>query len=164
MVRLSAESERLDALNVLAADRRELTLGIRTAQPLPKSRNRKQKKVIDRLRDQARTQIDQQLSDRARRAFRGHVAVEVRASVSPGRGVPDLPTMVKEYMDQLVRTVVQDHSVVDHLIAVLEPTTESGADVTMRCLPLDIFAAEFDRPAASAVRHATGSDSIPTLS
>lgn len=145
VARLSRRTERIDALNVMAADRRELALQIRTDRPLRKPRGRAQQRSIAAMREQAESQIRDQMSAPARRAFRGHIAVELRAAVDDGRGVPDLATMVKEYMDLLKGLVVPDDSVVDHLIAVREPGASPGAEVTIRCQPLAIFEANYDR-------------------
>jgi hypothetical protein len=59
--------------------------------------------------------------------------------------VPELPKMVKDYVDLLVGSVVDDDSRVEHLLVLLDSTTHDGVDVTVRCLPLSIFEAEFDR-------------------
>jgi Holliday junction resolvase RusA-like endonuclease len=145
VVRLSPQTERDDALNVLAADRRELALQVHGEQPLRKPTTRAQKKRIEGLRAQAAVQIEEQLTAAARRAFRGRIAVELRVRVTEGRGVPDLRKMVKDYVDLLVGSVVDDDSRVDHLLVLLDSATHEGVDVTVRCLPLSIFEAEFDR-------------------
>jgi hypothetical protein len=145
VVRLSPQTERNDALKVLAADRRELALQVHGEQPLRKPTTRAQKKRIEGLRAQATVQIEEQLTAAARRAFRGRIAVDLRVRVTEGRGVPELPKMAKAYVDLLVGSVVEDDSRVDHLLVLLDSVTHDGVDVTVRCLPMSIFEAEFDR-------------------
>jgi Holliday junction resolvase RusA-like endonuclease len=145
VVRLSRQSEERDALNVLAADRRELALNVCTERPLRKPRNPKQGKTVQRLRAQAAEQIAEQLDSSARRAFRGRVAIELRLSVANEPITPALATMVKDYVDLLVGPVVVDDSRVDHLMVLREPSDGERAEATLRCIPLSIFAAEYDR-------------------
>ena len=145
MVRLSDETERADLLNVLAAERREIALTITTATPLRKSRNSTQARRIARLREQARSQIGQQLDAASRRRFRGHVAVELGLSVPSSRRFDaGLGPMVKAYLDVLKGPVVFDDADVDHLL-VLRAPAEDAAVAVARCLPLSIFAADYDR-------------------
>ncbi len=53
--------------------------------------------------------------------------------------------MVKDYLDLLKGSVVPDDAQVDHLLVSREPTSAARTTVTMRCLPLSVFAAEYDR-------------------
>ena len=145
MVRLSRETEQRDALNVLAADRRELTLKLCTERPLRKPQNPIQRKTVRRLRTQAAEQIAAQLDSSARRAFRGRVAVELRLRIVSEPSMPALPTMVKDYVDLLVGPVVVDDSRVDHLMVLRESSNHEHAEAILRCIPIAIFAAEYDR-------------------
>ena len=123
MVRLSDQTEHADFLNVLAAERRELALTITTATPLRKSRNSTQGRRIARLREQARSQIGEQLDAGARRRFRGHIAVELALNV-PGTRRYDagLGPLVKAYLDVLKGPVVFDDADVDHLPVLRAPS------------------------------------------
>ena len=145
MVRLSRGSEQRDALNVLAADRRELTLKLCTERPLRKPQNPIQRQTVQRLRAQAAEQIAEQLDSSARRAFRGRVAVELRLRIVSAPTTPALPTMVKDYVDLLVGPVVVDDSRVDHLMVLREASNREHAEAILRCIPISIFAAEYDR-------------------
>jgi hypothetical protein len=145
VVRLSRESEQRDALNILAADRRELALTLSTKRPLRKPQNPKQRKAIAQLREEASAQIARQLAHPARRVFRGRVALELRLRVPDEPPPPALATMVKDYIDLLVGSVVVDDSRVDHLLVLGEPADDDRAKASLRCLPLSIFAAEYDR-------------------
>jgi hypothetical protein len=145
VVQLSRQSEQRDALNILAADRRELTLKLRTERPLRKPQNPKQRKAVQRLRAEAAEQIADQLNSSARRTFRGRVAIELRLSVADTPAAPALATMVKDYVDLLVGSLVVDDSRVDHLLVLRETSSGDYAEATVRCLPLLIFAAEYDR-------------------
>lgn len=146
MVRLSDQTEHADFLNVLAAERRELALTITTATPLRKSRNSTQGRRIARLREQARSQIDEQLDAGARRRFRGHIAVELALSVPDARRYQaGLGPLVKAYLDVLKGPVVFDDADVDHLLVLRVPSQGAATVAVARCLPVSIFCADYDR-------------------
>jgi hypothetical protein len=85
MVRLSRTTEQRDALNVLAAGRREIDVQLVTERPLRKPKSRAQVAWMERLRADAATQLGEQLDARTRRAFRGRIAVEMRVRMPTGR-------------------------------------------------------------------------------
>jgi hypothetical protein len=146
MVRLTDQAEHADFLNVLAAERRELALTISTGTPLRKSRNSKQARRVARLREHARSQIDEQLDAVVRRRFRGHIAVELRLSVPDSRRHDaGLGPLVKAYLDLLKGPVVFDDALVDHLLVLRVPSDGVATVVNARCLPVSIFAADYDR-------------------
>lgn len=146
MVRLTHQAEHADFLNVLAAERRELALTITTGTPLRKSRNSKQARRVARLREQARSQIDEQLDAVARRRFRRHIAVELQLSVPDSRRHDaGLGPLVKAYLDLLKGPVVFDDALVDHLLVLRLPSEGAATVVTARCLPVSIFAVDYDR-------------------
>jgi hypothetical protein len=145
MVRLSRESEKRDGLNVLSADKRELTLTLTTPQPLRKPRSAVQTRRMEELRRDVRRQISSQLDDAARRVFRGHVAVEMRLALPADRHRAGLATVVKDYLDVLKGIVIFDDATVDHLLVLREPPVTRGTEVMLRCLPLRLFAADYDR-------------------
>lgn len=145
-MRLSAETERLDALNVLAADARELVLELQTKRPLAKPKSRSQKKAMRQERANAQESIRYQLTAEGRRAFRGLVALELRLEMPPGPHRAGLPRVVKDYLDVLKGLVLPDDAVVEHLL-VLHTNAPEGRPFTsrIRCLPLSVFVSEFDR-------------------
>lgn len=146
MVRLSPETKRADFLNVLAAQRRELALRICTDRPLRKPKTATQRRQLAALREEARLQISAQLDAQTRRAFRGRVAVELRLGL-PGTERHDagLPALVKAYIDLLKGPVVFDDARVEHLLVLRQPSTDTRTTVLARCLPVSVFAAEYDR-------------------
>jgi hypothetical protein len=146
MVRLSPETEHADFLNVLAAERRELAVKITSDRPLRKPRTATHSRQVAALRAQAREQIDSQLDAQGRRAFRGQVAVELHLDLPNGtRHDAGLPALVKPYVDLLEGPVVFDDARIDHLLVLKRPAAADRATVYARCLPLSIFAAEYDR-------------------
>lgn len=145
MVRLGRETELRDGLNVLAAGRRELILAIKTPRPLRKPRSHAQVKEQRELRADAQRQVMEQLDAAARSRFRGRIAVELRLALQSGRHAAGLGPVVKAYLDVLKGPVVFDDATVDHLLVLREPPVESGSVVMVRCLPLGLFAAEYDR-------------------
>lgn len=145
MVRLSSETEERDALRVLEASRRRLVLPLVSEMALRKP-GPKQARQIAGLRRDLEQQIVDQLEDSGRRAFRGHIAVDMALEVPrSGRHVPELGTMVKAYLDLLKERVIPDDAVVDHLFAWRTVGWDGQARVTLRCLPMSVFTAEFDR-------------------
>ncbi|HEX6666527.1 MAG TPA: hypothetical protein VF081_08035 [Solirubrobacterales bacterium] len=142
-MRLSSETETLDALQVLAARRRELPLTIVTSRPLRKTK-RTSKRVREALRSEVLGQIDAQLKERRRRAFRGRVAVDLELQLPEGRYGAEMGPVVKGYLDVLVGSVYSDDAVVDHL-TVSCSHAPGGTTVKVRCQPVDLFAASFDR-------------------
>jgi hypothetical protein len=146
MVRLSPETEHADFLNVLAAERRELAVKITSDRPLRKPRTATHSRQVAVLREQARQQIAVQLDAQGRRAFRGRIAVELNLGLPSGaRHDVGLPALVKPYVDLLKGPVVFDDARVDHLLVLRRPAVGNGTTVLARCLPLSIFAAEYDR-------------------
>ena len=146
MVRLSPETEHADFLNVLAAERRELAVKITSDRPLRKPRTATHSRQVAILREQARQQIVLQLDAQGRRAFRGRIAVELSLGLPGGaRHDAGLPALVKPYVDLLKGPVVFDDARVDHLLVLRQPSAGDSAIVLARCLPLSIFAAEYDR-------------------
>jgi hypothetical protein len=146
VVRFSAETERADFLNVLAAERRELRLTMTTDRPLRQGRSPSRRRQLEAYRATVARQIDFQLDARGRRAFRGRIAVELRLGVPRGgRDDAGLPALVKAYLDVLKGPVVFDDSTVDHLLVLRQPAETERTVVFARCLPLAIFAAEYDR-------------------
>jgi hypothetical protein len=53
--------------------------------------------------------------------------------------------VVKEYLDVLSGPVYSDDAIIDHLMVTCSYTDEEVAKVLVRCLPVDLFAARFDR-------------------
>jgi hypothetical protein len=145
MVRLSRAFEERDVLDVLAADRREIRLTICTPRPIRQPGNRAQRLRLRSLRVDAANQIDQRMNADSRRAFRGPIAVELRIALPAGRDDAALSPVVKAHLDLLVGSVVDDDKFVDHLLVLRERIAGPGSEATIRCLPLSIFAAEFDR-------------------
>lgn len=142
-MRLSPETEALDALQALASRRRELPLVIKTERPLRKTK-RTPKPVRESLRTEVLSQIEAQLKERGRRAFRGHVAVDLELQLPEGRYGATMGPVVKGYLDVLVGSVYSDDAVVDHL-TVSCSYAPGGATVRVRCQPVALFAASFDR-------------------
>jgi hypothetical protein len=145
VVLLSPETERRDALNVLAADRRELAIEITTDRPLRKPRNARQVHAMKRLRSNALAQIRGQLEEGSRQAFRGHVAIELRLAIPTGRHAAGLTPVVKDYVDLLSDLVIPDDAIIEHLLVVREPTSAADTTVIVRCLPISVFCEEYDR-------------------
>jgi hypothetical protein len=173
MVVLSQRTEETDALNALAADRRELAVTIATAEPLRKGRNSQQKRRLSRLRADAQRRVAARLRAERRRPFRGRIAVEMRLALPTDRHDAGLSRVVKEYVDLLESAVVFDDARIDHLLVRLaDPPPAGGATVSVRCLPVSIFAAEYDRafkvlseraaPAVSTAQFRDGARIKPT--
>ena len=146
MVRFGREIEHVDFLNVLAADRRELRLTLTTDRPLRHPKTSTHRRKVARLRAEVSGQIAAQLDERSRRAFRGRIAVELRLGL-PVRERHDasLPAIVKAYVDLLNGAVVFDDARIDHLLVLRQPAAGDHTVVLARCLPVSIFAAEYDR-------------------
>ena len=145
MVKLSRDTELGDCLNVLAANARELELTLTTERPLRKPKTMLQTKQLVDLRRDITSQIFDQLSTRARRSFRGPIAVEFRLGLPSGRHGAQLTTAVKAYLDALKGPVVFDDATVEHLLVVRGAPPINGAEVRVRCLPTRLFAADYDR-------------------
>lgn len=145
MVVLSKRTEGVDALNVLAAERREFVFSVTTSELLRKPRTRHQVRRLALLRAEARRQVTEQLSDQARRSFRGRVAVQIRLTSQTGRNEAGLGRVIKDYVDLLKGVVVFDDARIDHLLVRRESSTAGDAVAAVRCLPISVFAAEYDR-------------------
>lgn len=145
MVKLSRGTELSDTLNVLAATERELDLTLTTDRPLRKPRTTLQTKELAELRREVAAQIFDQLSERARRSFRGPIAVEMHLGLPAGRHSAQLSTAVKAYIDALKGPVVFDDATVAHLLVLRGRPPVDGVQVRVRCLPLRLFAADYDR-------------------
>lgn len=145
MVKLSRDTELGDCLNVLAANGRELELTLTTDRPLRKPQTMLQTKELADLRRNITTQIFDQLSARARQSFRGPIAVEFRLGLPSRRHGAQLTTAVKAYLDALKGPVVFDDATVDDLLVVRDARPIDGAEVRVRCLPIRLFAADYDR-------------------
>lgn len=145
MVKLSRDTEISDSLNVLAANERRLELTLTSVRPLRKPQTRMQTKQLAELRRHVTTQIFDQLDKAARRTFRGPVAVEIRLALPADRHAAHLPTVVKDYLDVLKGPVIFDDATVEHLLVLRAPSPASGTEVLVRCLPLRLFAADYDR-------------------
>jgi Holliday junction resolvase RusA-like endonuclease len=144
MVRLTSGSELNDSLNVLAADQRELSFSLSAGRPLRKSSTRKQSKELVKLRESAATQLVRHMDAETRRAFRGRVSVQMDIRLPKGRHDAGLPAMVKNYLDLLTSRVIPDDSRIAHLL-VLRGQPADQAQVTIRCLPVSLFTADYDR-------------------
>jgi hypothetical protein len=144
-MRLNADSEAEDALQAMAARRRELPLLLVSEQPLRKPKGRKQVRAMALLRDELLAQIDRQMRRARRRAFRGEVAVEISLAHSRERSDTGLKPMVKAYLDVLGESAFFDDAKVEHLITQRSLSRSDKTEVTIRCLPLSVFAANFDR-------------------
>jgi hypothetical protein len=146
MVRLSPEIEHADFLNALAAERRKVAVTINTRRPLRKAKTATHSRQLAQLREEATQQIYGQLDARGRRAFRDRITVELHLSLPSGtRHDAGLAALVKPYVDLLQRPVVFNDARVDHLLVLKQPASGDHATVLVRCLPLSIFAAEYDR-------------------
>ena len=143
-MRLSGESEARDALQALASRRRGLPLTLTTDRPLRKSK-RMPARERERLQREVLEQISDQLKGRRRRAFRGHVAVDLELQLPVGRHGAGIPPVVKAYLDLLGKSAFYDDSVIDHLIVLCSRSPAAGATVSVRCHPVKLFAASFDR-------------------
>jgi hypothetical protein len=143
-MRLKGKTEAADALQVLATRRRELPLSLITERPLRKA-PRMPKKTKTTLREEVRGQIDEQLRKRRRRCFRGRVAVDLELLLPRGRYEAEMAPVVKEYLDVLCGPVYADDAIIDHLMVTCSYTDEGVAKALVRCLPVDLFAAGFDR-------------------
>lgn len=143
-MRLSGESEARDALQVLASRRRELPLTLETDRPLRKSK-RMPRRERERLQREVLEQISHQLKGRRRRAFRGHVAVDLELRLPAGRHGAGIAPVVKAYLDVLGESAFYDDSVIDHLIVSCVRSPGAGATARIRCHPVNLFAASFDR-------------------
>jgi Holliday junction resolvase RusA-like endonuclease len=142
-MRISGETEAFDALQVLAARRREIPLTLITNRPLRKSK-KMPKRHKEALRREVAGQIEAQLRANRRRPFRGRVAVDLELGLPVGRYEAEQRHVVKEYLDLLTGSVYSDDAVIDHL-TVSSSYREGPAEVTVRCHPVDLFAAGFDR-------------------
>jgi Holliday junction resolvase RusA-like endonuclease len=142
-MRISGETEALDALQVLAARRREIPLTLVTERPLRKSR-KMSKKAKETLRREVLDQVETQLRRRRRRAFRGRVAVDLELRLPRGRYEAEMRSVVKEYLDVLSGSLYGDDAVIDHL-TVSCSYADGPARVKARCQPVGLFAASFDR-------------------
>ncbi|HEU5062454.1 MAG TPA: hypothetical protein VFT79_04790 [Solirubrobacterales bacterium] len=142
-MRLSGSIEEFDALQALASRRRELPLTLETDRPLRKSR-RMPKSVKQRLHREVLEQINSQLREQGRRAFRGHVAVDLDLQLPTGRYEAAMAPVVKGYLDTLVGSVYSDDAVIDHLTVTCS-YAPGATTVKVRCQPISLFAATFDR-------------------
>jgi hypothetical protein len=144
MVRLGRRSEHNDSLNVLKADQRELSFTLSTERPLRKGQTPKQRKQLAKMRREVAALMSRQMDTEARRVFRGPISVQMHLRLPEGRHDAGLPPVVKDYVDLLSGRVVSDDKRVDHLLILRGPLADQ-AEVTIRCLPLSIAAAEYDR-------------------
>lgn len=143
-MRLDGPTEAVDALQVLATRRREIPLSLVTERPLRKS-PRMPWKIKARLREEVLGQIGEQLRESRRRAFRGHVAVDLELILPRGRHEAEMAPVVKEYLDVLSGPVYSDDAIIDHLMVTCSYADETVAKVLVRCIPVDLFAVRFDR-------------------
>ena len=100
MVKLSRDTELSDSLNVLAANERELDLTLTTARPLRKPRTMLQTKQLAELRREVAAQIFVQLSERARRSFRGPVAARGDWLTDQGLDARDRPGRAPAWLEE----------------------------------------------------------------
>lgn len=142
MVRLSRNIERQDALRVLEADRRRVALQLESDRPLRKSGS-SCKRRTQGLRATVERDVAVQLDEVGRMAFRGPIAVQLELETT--RDAPRLWRMVKAYQDALIGPIVDDDSLVEHLIVTESRDRDEGASVRIECLPIAVFSAEFDR-------------------
>lgn len=145
MVRLSKATEQRDALDVLAATRRELRFSLDTDRPLRKGENRAQRQRVARLRADLDNKIEETMNAADRSLFRGRIAVELRLAFPDGRDDAALGPTVKAYLDLLTGTVVPDDERVDHLIVLRGPSPDDRAHAELVCLPATLLAADYDR-------------------
>jgi Holliday junction resolvase RusA-like endonuclease len=153
----------LDALQALASRRRELPLNIVTERPLRKMK-KTPRGVRESLRRVVLRQIESQMRERRRRAFRGRVAVDLELRLPRGRYEAGMGPVVKGYLDVLTGSVYSDDAVVDHL-TVSCSYAPGVATVKVRCQPIGLFAASFDRSfrVASELRLPSSGGHSPTL-
>ena len=144
-MRLSPESEAKDALEAMAARRRELPLVLISEQPLRKPAGTKPTRTMGLLRRQLLADVAGQMDRQNRRTFRDRVAVLDFLRLPPERDETGLKPIVKAYLDVLGESAFFDDAKVEHLIVTRVHSRTGKAEVTVRCLPLAIFAANFDR-------------------
>jgi len=145
MVNLSPTTEAHDALDVLAAQRKELILDIETPRPLRKPKTARHAIEMRALRGSVRAQIRNQMRSQRRRAFRGRIAVELRMSIPEGRHNAGIGPVVKAYLDELEGAVVADDARIDHLLIAREPAETAETHVRVKCVPITVFCSDFDR-------------------
>lgn len=143
-VLLRPETERIDLLRVLAANRREVRIRLETDEPLRKPRPQQAERVRAQS-EAARADLVAQLRDAGRRPFRGRVAVRLDLAIPESYADLGLRRMVKEYVDVLKGHVFADDAAVDHLEVHRSSVKHGRASAELRCLPLAAFCDDFDR-------------------
>jgi hypothetical protein len=97
------------------------------------------------LRQELLAQVEEQMRQKSRRAFRGPVAVDLSLALPSGYEDTGLKTLVKAYLDVLGESAFFDDAKVEHLIVSRSVSTSEKAEIAVNCLPLTVFAASFDR-------------------
>lgn len=141
---LTARTEHVDFLKVLAATRREVRILLETDEPLRKPRPRQAARLRP-VSARAREQLVAQLGSARRRPFRGRVAVRLDLSLPEAYGDLGLRRVVKEHVDLLHGLVFANDAVVDHVEAHRTIRKAGPARAELRCLPLATFCDDFDR-------------------
>ncbi len=145
MVQLSDATERDDRLDVLAADRRQLEFVLTSSRPLRKGSNPSARRRLEAVRSEIGAQLREHLDAQSRRRFRDRIAVQMELSIPPGRNAARLGPVVKDYLDLLSGRVVGDDEAIDHLLVVRQDASDDLTRVRVRCVPLRLFNADYDR-------------------
>ena len=144
-MRLSSRTETKDALEAMAARRRELPLRLVSDRPLRKPSGRTQTLHMGLLRQELLVQVEEQMSQQNRRAFRGRVAVDLSLALPSGYENTGLKTLAKAYLDVLGESAFFDDAKVEHIIVSRAVSSGEKAEIAATCLPVAVFAASFDR-------------------
>jgi hypothetical protein len=141
---LTSRSEKIDALRVLEATRREVRFLLPTHETLRKPRPG-QSGWTRRASEEARTMMIATLAERHRVAFRGRVAVRLDVALRPADAELGLRRVAKEYIDLMRGMVYSDDAVIDHVEVHRRRAARDRTLAVIRCFPLVVFNADFDR-------------------
>lgn len=141
---LTSRTEKLDALKVIEATRREVRFLLPTDETLRKPRSG-QSGWTRRASEHAREMMIAALAERHRLAFRGRVALRLDVALAPADAGLGLRRVAKEYIDLMRGIVYSDDAVIDHVEVQRRRTGRDRTLAVIRCFPLAVFIADFDR-------------------
>ena len=141
---LTSRTEKLDAIKVIEATRREVRFLLLTDETLRKPRSG-QSGWTRRASEDAREIMIATLAERHRLAFRGRVAVRLDVALAPADAGLGLRRVAKEYIDLMRGLVYSDDAAIDHVEVHRRRTGRDRTLAVIRCFPLAVFIADFDR-------------------
>lgn len=145
MALLSEDHEDADRLRILAAQRREMPVELRTPVPLLTGPRRGgPADEIARMKDDVRQQLSALMKQPGYHAFSEPVALAIELQTPASPNPPGLRRVLKSYIDALAELILNDDRDIHHLIVRRVPCS-GDAQVTATVLPLDLFEADYDR-------------------